>query len=117
MSDLPDRPPEDADVETHRARIQAAVEQYVASLKFYMDELWKKYQPQTRYWTGRCTALNTSAKTATVDLDPLPEGGSVPGTTCGWGRKTWTAAQLVGKPVRIMIDTTTKAMWIDDVLA
>lgn len=114
---MDNRPPEDADAETHRARIQAAVEQYVQSLKEYADDLWKQYKPQTRWWTGTCSSINTSAKTATVNLEPMPRGAVPPGTVAGWGRKTWTRAQIVGKRVRVLIDDETKQMWIDDVLS
>jgi hypothetical protein len=114
---MPDRPlPEDASVEGHRARIQAAVEQYIQSLKDYTDELFKKYRPQARPWLGTCTGLNTAGKTATVNLDPFPQGVAQPGTRAAWGRKSWSPAQIVGKRVRVFIDDETKTMWIDDVL-
>jgi hypothetical protein len=117
MSNLPDRPlPVDADIEGHRARIQAAVEAYVGALKEYTDELMKRYRPQTRWHTGTCRSISVSSKTATVDLDPFPRATEQPGTQAGWGRKTWTAGQLVGKRVRVLIDTDSKQMWIDDVL-
>jgi hypothetical protein len=118
MSNLPDRPPEDADRETHRARIQAAVEAYIESTKTYIDVVLKKMLlPVTRWHTGTARSINLSAKTAVVDLDPFPEGEGQTGVTCGWGRKTWTSSQLVGKRVRVMIDLETKAHWIDDVLS
>jgi hypothetical protein len=113
-----DRPPEDADREVHRARIQAAIEQYIDANKVYIDTVLRRLLiPTTRWWTGTARSINTSAKTASVDLDAFPEANAQPGVTCGWGRKTWTSAQLVGKRVRVMIDVETKAHWIDDTLS
>jgi hypothetical protein len=113
-----DRPiPEDASVEGHRARIQAAIEGYIDDNKVYIDAVLKKLLiPVTRWHTGTCTGINTSAKTATVTMDPFPEADAQAGVICGWGRKTWTASQLVGKRVRVMIDAETRLSWIDDVL-
>lgn len=115
---LPDRPPEDADRETHRARIQAAIEAYIDANKVYIDAVLKKLLiPVTRWWTGTARSINTGAKTATVDLDAFPEAEGPTNVVCGWGRKTWTSGQLVGKRVRVMIDLETKTHWIDDTLS
>jgi len=115
VSDLQDRPiPEDSTVEGHRARIQAAVEVYVQSTKTYLDKLIKLYAPQTRHWKGTVSAIQTSAKTATVTSDPFPEAGAPPAMPMGWGRATWTAGDLVGKRVRFMVNSETKESWIDD---
>lgn len=117
-SDMRDRPlPEDVSVEGHRARIQAAVEAYIGSLKLYTDEIIKLYAPHVRHWTGDATAIQTSAKTVTVQEDALPQAETPPPMPMGWGRKTWSAGQIVGKRVRFMVDTESKGHWIDDTLS
>lgn len=118
MAAMPDRPlPADADVEQHRARIAAAVDDYVAQNAKYIDEVVRRYAPHTRWRLGACTGLNTGAKTATVTLEPVGEAEGQDGVVCGWGRKTWSAGQLVGKRVRVMVDIETSSHWIDDVVA
>jgi hypothetical protein len=115
---MEDRPlPVDADVEQHRARIEAAVNEYIESLKTYIDKLIKLYSPHTRWWKGEATAINTGARTATVQSDSFPEADAPPPVPMGWGRPTWTAGKLVGHRVRWMGDNDTKEQWIDDTLS
>lgn len=67
----------------------------------------------TRAQWGRCTAINTSAKTVTVQWDASDNNVGPGSESISWGFRQWTAGQIVGKRVRVLI--TPLGRWVDDI--
>ena len=101
---LPNRPADDSNREVHELAIQQAVDDFADMQKAYLDRLYKQTAMYITYWwLGKCTAIDTSAKTATVEADPVEgKGGDLiaPTLVLKWGRERWSEGQIVGKRVR-----------------
>jgi hypothetical protein len=117
VSDLPPNPGGvlgDVDAETRARRLRDFGSEFVDTTKEYVDAVFEAYAPWNRWRDGTATALNTTERTVTVRLDPI---GDVPEVTMnvGYGRPTWTAARIVNKRVKVMLDTHPehRDAWID----
>lgn len=122
VSPLPPNPPPplgDADPAARAQRIHDAGLAWAEIVKQYVDRLWHEYGPWERWRVGTATGLDTAGRTVTVALDPGPGGFPAMTVIAGWGRPKWTAQQIVGKRVRVMIDTQpegSRRVTIDDVI-
>jgi hypothetical protein len=86
-------------------RLTVAAERLVRADKAYVDRVLHEYLPRvTRWWRGTATALNTGARSVTVQLDPFPNQAVQRTVPAGYGRAQWAPGQIVGKRVRVMLD-------------
>jgi hypothetical protein len=115
---LPTRPPPDRNRPDHERYIDREAKRYADSELDYVDRLVKRLLDTNAFWSlGTARALNTSAKTVTVDLDPISGRGGAPVIATHefkWGRPNWTAGLIVGKRVRVGWNPVLKYGWVID---
>lgn len=94
--------------------VKARSQAFVAVLRWYLKrELTERFlSTATRFRWGEATAIQRSAKTATVRYDSTDAQDDPGSETVGWGTRSWTAATLVGHRVRVARAVGGK--WIDD---
>jgi hypothetical protein len=112
---------QDRTPEEHERDIKHESARFVEIEKAYIDKLFDRLVvPMTRFWRGRATGIDRAAKLVTVSLDPFPSMDGRPPLpqtlACRYGRPNWTAAQIVGKRVRVGYDEEKDLAWIDDVI-
>lgn len=100
------RPKIDRDPAVHKARIEFEADRVADRETEAIDKTINRLMElMTFVWLGRCTAVNTTNKTLTIDTDPFPTGVPVHGTViCHWGRPALTAADFLGKRVRYSVN-------------
>ena len=119
---IPPAPPAplgDRDPAVRAARIRTEADAWAATVGAFVRALWREYGPWMRWRDGLALALFPATRTVEVTLDPGPGGLPALTTRVGYGRPTWAASQIVGKRVKVMLDTDPEgagAMWIDVVL-
>jgi hypothetical protein len=117
VADLPPNPGGvlgDVDRETRQRRLREFGNEFVETTKDYVDAVFAAYAPWNRWREGTALALDPVTRRVQVHLDPL---GDVPAWDgwVGYGRPTWTAARIVNKRVKVMLDTHPehRDAWID----
>ena len=104
----------DVHPEQRQRRLREFGRDFVNTTADYVDAVFEAYAPWNRWRDGTATALNTATRTVTVRLDPI---GGIPEQTLnvGYGRPNWSAGRIVGKRVKVMLDTHPdhRDAWID----
>lgn len=103
----------DVDDENVREYVDPKADYEAGLLAAVIDKTWReRWAHVTRYWWGRVQSVSVPAKTASVLLDPFPPSAASDTQTCGFGTKAWTAGQLAGHRVRVLVDR--QIGWIID---